>query len=107
MSKGFLIVVILFSISCKSQSLTLCGEPMENFNWLSALLEGREKAVVFSFKHNDDVIVEYHHCYQCPDAMVIFYKCDGKKVCEQGGFLGTNTCPEFDVVDKQRIYPKK
>jgi hypothetical protein len=41
-------------------------------------------------------------CVQCPDALTTFYDCEGNIVCEFGGYLGTNTCPNFEEKTSKR-----
>jgi len=91
-----------------SQEKSFCDEKRaEDISWLNDLLKGKEKAAVFVFEHEGRTLIEFHHCYQCPDAMVFYYDCSGEKVCETGGFMGANTCPEFDLSQKKQVYPKK
>jgi len=111
MNKYLCVVVILaaFVFSCKAQSTQCKGcneEVVIKEQWLTELLEGKDKAAVFSFHHEDSTYLEFHHCYQCPDAIVTFYTCDGTRICYQGGFAGANNCPDFELKDRKQIYPK-
>lgn len=102
MNKLLLAIVVFLFTYCKAQEIKDCGEA----NWLSQLVENKDKAAAFTFIHNQKQIIEFHHCYQCPDAIVSYYDCLGNKICDQGGFIGSNNCPEYNTSEKVRIYPK-
>ena len=103
MNKILLVATLIVFSNCKSQDSNGCSDDSE---WLLNLLEHKNKAVVFTFKNDQLQLIEFHHCFQCPDAIISFYDCDGNKICDQGGFLGSNDCPDFDTSNKVKIYPK-
>jgi hypothetical protein len=34
-------------------------------------------------------------CFNCPDARIEIYSCNGEIICERGGIDGRDTCPDF------------
>lgn len=103
MNRILFVLLFISTLSCKAQVPQECGMKSE---WLKKLAENKEKVAVFKFNNNNQEIIEFHHCYQCPDAIVSFYDCEGNKICDQGGFLGSNTCPEFTITERIKLYPK-
>ena len=101
MNKLFFASIVLLFSNCKVQDIQDCPKD----EWLLKLTDNKDKAVAFIFKDGQRQLIEFHHCYQCPDAVISYYDCEGNKVCDQGGFIGSNNCSEFDTSEKIKIYP--
>jgi hypothetical protein len=78
--------MFLISDSCIKESDNACGvkHPVENLRWLKDLLQHRlcTEIYLLTFEGMEYIIVS-----DCPgpDAMAVFYDCQGNKTCEYGG----------------------
>jgi hypothetical protein len=110
-----LIITVLFSFqdSCKKEPICYCGieQPEENLSWLKNHLAYRFCTEVYSLFFNG---IEYIIISDCPgpDAMSVFFDCQGNKTCEYGGAnAGGGSCNmpvgftfEFYEENKKLIY---
>lgn len=108
---SFLIILLFIFMSCDDDNGTESGtdtmicntqEPLADLKWLKDIKTNAEQsesdtAEIYFCIYDDKEGFLVDLCVQCPDALTYFYDCEGNVVCEFGGYLGTNTCPDFEV----------
>ncbi len=107
---SFLIIFLLIFVGCDDDNNTKSGndsmlcnteEPLTELSWLKEIKDNAEQSesdtseIYFCiYEEKEGFLIDL--CVQCPDALTVFYDCEGNVLCEFGGYLGTNTCPDFD-----------
>ena len=82
---------------------TICGttNPLEELEWLKNLiseLEGGPSAEIYLYDYKEEKVFLIDNCVNCPDGVAEVYDCDSNVICIFGGFMGMNTCPDFDSI---------
>jgi len=100
---SLLFILILFSCKEKEKVPEACGtdDPLENIHWLKELKTSLELSakmagaqIILYRYHGEDVFL-INDCYNCMDGLIQVYNCSGEVICQFGGFIGMNTCPDF------------
>jgi len=110
----FILIVFVVHDSCKKEDCA-CGieRPEVNIPWLKNRLDLFFCAEVYTLKFEDKEFIIVSDC-PGPDAMAVFYDCEGNKVCNYGGmnpggencFMPINFTFEFYEAHKQLIFKK-
>jgi hypothetical protein len=89
--------------NCSDSDLCYCDteNPVNDLNWLKEIINAEpfnqtDTAEIYYCIYNNIEGFVVDMCVFCPDAMVFFYDCEGNIICEFGGYLGLNTCPDFE-----------
>ncbi len=100
---SFLSLLVVIFLSCKTtwKAQNSGTNPLEEITWLKELKTSfdkdsfQNKAMIIQYTYNNETVYLIENCYQCPDGMSTVYNSKKEKVCEFGGFIGSNTCPGF------------
>ena len=97
-------IIVFFSLlllvtSCKSKNSTQGKE--QKILWIEELKIQFKEAVnqeqqIILYKYKNQYVYLVDACYQCPDAMSFVYDKEKNKLCEFGGIIGVNSCPDFN-----------
>jgi len=114
---SILIILLSCSFSCENEQQIenisencLNNSPLMELEWLknivSEIQSQNNKATIYQCVYNNSHGFIVDLCVQCPDAMTYLYDCNGNVICEFGGYLGANSCPDFDenISDKVLIF---
>lgn len=93
-----------YSFSCNKESALICSvaQPLEDLPWLNQIKKNFELDMSPAIQTIDQYVYNGNHvflisnCHGCADAMAEVYNCEGKVICEFGGIMGRNTCPDFE-----------
>lgn len=96
-------LLVLIFLSCKttSKAQNKSNSPLEDITWLKELKtsfekdSGQRKAMIIQYTYNKETVFLIENCFQCPDGMSTVYNSKKKVICEFGGIIGKNTCPDF------------
>ena len=98
-------LTLIFQFSCKETNNPqyACGtdDPLENLQWLKELkvsLEMSAKmtgAQIIQYQYQEDDVFLVNDCYNCMDGLIQVFNCEGDVICQFGGIIGMNTCPDF------------
>jgi hypothetical protein len=99
----FLLLPGQFSCKEKEHGHSACGtdDPLENIQWLKELKTSLEMSAKMSgaqiilYHYNSEDVFLINDCYNCMDGLIQVYNCSGEVICQFGGFIGMNTCPDF------------
>jgi len=113
-------ICALFSImlffSCEEDPLIKdCSDnPLENIDWLKSLvdtenntdMENSNGLEITQYTYEKQTAFLINNCINCSDNLTILYDCDQNKLCEFGGIVGVNTCPDFEqeASDKKILF---
>lgn len=113
--KILIVGITLMLANCKTNRMEKSEgketNPIEEIVWLKDMIAGFEKDMYhkqkieqYTYKEKEAYMV--HTCYQCPDAITYVYDKEKNVICEFGGFVGKNTCPDFEekATDKKILY---
>ena len=98
----YLFVLIIFHSCEEIPSPTTCEvpEPEKNIEWLRSVIEeaeaGRDltgKITLYSYQNKEVFLQEVS--LNIADGIDYVRGCEGDTLCEFGGLLGLNTCPDF------------
>lgn len=114
MNKIIVLLFILLFIGCNEDEKEVCytNDPLEEISWLSDIRDsfdkdmGLQRQRIIMYKYHGEYVFLIDDCYQCPDALAFVFDCEGKVICEFGGFTGINTCPDFgqNATDEKALY---
>jgi hypothetical protein len=87
-------------------------DPLEDIQWLKEkkqeleLSMGMAGSQIVRYRYMSELVFWIDECYQCPDAIISVYNCEGVVICEFGGIDGRCTCPDFDTeaADSTMLY---
>ena len=99
------LLIISVVLSCKTNKTT----KQTDFNqiaWLSSLKNNfkedtSRKHQIIHYKYNEKDVFLVDDCYQCADGLIRIYDIDKTIICEFGGIIGKNTCPDFEQEAKK------
>ena len=99
-----IIIVLAWSCNVDDGNNMKCGilHPIEDLKWLKDIKTRFEselpnsRAQIIQYQYEGDYVFLVDPCHQCPDALASVYNCKGEVICEFGGYLGINSCPEFN-----------
>jgi hypothetical protein len=80
----------------------ICGtiNPIEELEWLKNLIgeleSGHNKSEIYLYEYKEEKVFFIDKCINCPDGIAEVYDCDSNVICVFGGYMGINTCPDFD-----------
>ena len=109
-------MVLLLTLACSSdnQDNLECDfeNPFEKLEWLNDIKESFEirmsiaGAQIIQYNYQGEIVFLIDDCYQCADGMTQVYNCQGDVICEFGGILGRNTCPDFHetATDRKMLF---
>jgi hypothetical protein len=75
--------------------------PIEDLQWLKDIRLVFEQrmimagAQIIQYTFQEEYVFWIDDCYNCPDALIQIYNCEGAVICEIGGIDGRDTCPDF------------
>lgn len=117
---------LLFALALPALLLSGCGReddcrigevycdgvtaPARELPWLRELLTARgnnsTELDIYAYDYKGQQVFVVNDCHGCADAMTIAYDCNGNTVCQWGGLIGANTCPDFEeeATNKLLIY---
>ncbi|MGL1885687.1 MAG: hypothetical protein OCD76_04155 [Reichenbachiella sp.] len=81
--------------------MTTCTylDPVDQIDWLEDLVieyeQNSQPSRITQYEYKGACVFQVDHCYMCPDAGSVVYNAEKEVVCEFGGFIGNNTCPDF------------
>jgi hypothetical protein len=92
-----------FSCKEKEHGPGACGtdDPLENIQWLKELKTSLELsakmagAQIILYRYHGEDVFWINDCYNCMDGLIQVYNCSGEVICQFGGIIGMNTCPDF------------
>lgn len=102
-------LIAMIIISCASSKKADNNLP----SWVKELSATFEKenshSQILEYTYNNKTVYFVSFCYQCPDAIDAVYDKENNKLCEFGGFVGLNTCPDFDqkATNKKVVWRNK
>ncbi len=110
-----IIGILLLLANCKTNKMkdlkNTATNPIEEITWIKELIADFEKnkmhkQLIEQYTYNGKKVFMIHDCYQCPDALTYVYDKEKKVLCEFGGFIGKNTCPDFEekATNKKILY---
>jgi len=71
-----------------------------NTAWLQPIIKNAQqnssKAEVIRYRYNNQTVYYIDTCIGCPDSMAHVLTCSGEVICQFGGIMGINTCPDFE-----------
>lgn len=113
--KILIVGITLFLSNCKTNKMEKSKDqetnPVEEIAWLKEMIAGFEKdtyhkQIIEQYTYKGKEVYMVHTCYQCPDAMTRVYDKEKNVICESGGFVGKDTCPDFEekAIDKKILY---
>jgi len=108
MKKTAVLFLLFLALSCKTNKL----KKQNDFNqiaWLTNLKnvfkdDTSRKHQIIHYKYNEKDAFLVNDCYQCSDGLIRVYDIDKNIICEFGGIIGKNTCPNFEQKAKKVTY---
>ncbi|MTI26192.1 DUF6970 domain-containing protein [Fulvivirga kasyanovii] len=110
----FCVAVLLSACKTTNAQTAMCyiEDPIAELGWLQDIIQRQKslnvdrKADIFEYTFKGEKYFMADMCVGCPDFITVFYNCIGEKVCESGGIMGTNTCPDFEeeAISKRLIW---
>lgn len=102
------IVFSLIFFACNKAESSSCNvnDPLADLAWLKQIKTNFDLDMsptiqrIDQYLYNDRTVFKISICGGCTDAMDEVYDCDGTKICEFGGIMGKNTCPDFQDKSK-------
>jgi len=102
--------LLLLFLSCEEdnqeiQNLVQCEfeNPLMDLDWLKEINCNLSKRAVpygyqiFSYQYRGSTVFLIDPCYNCRDSSASVFDCEGNGICEFGGIMGQNTCPDFST----------
>ncbi len=104
--KRSLFLMFLIIASCQNGNIIQelpCGvnDPLNELSWLLDIKTSFEQSAapvkrkIYQYTYNANTVFLIDACLGCSDSIQTIYDCSGTSICEFGGILGLNTCPDF------------
>ncbi len=101
-------VFLLVLVSCeKVFEIQKCSDnPLEEISVLKQLVANEEAQdpgesnglEIIQYTYQNQIVYLVNDCINnCADALTVVYDCDENIICEFGGIVGLNTCPDFET----------
>lgn len=101
---------MLLACSDKDEYCNNVSNPVKEIPWLYELVEAnKSKSVevdIYAYEYKGETVFVVNECNGCADVITVAKDCSGNTICEWGGLLGLNTCPDFDeeATNKRLVY---
>jgi hypothetical protein len=115
----FLFLILLAS-TCNDKSNDLsktCSieDPLNEIEWLKEVKSNMDKRAnpsggeIIQFVYQDQCVFWIDDCFNCADNLIRVYDYEQNLICEFGGIIGLNTCPDFEkeATDRKVLYENK
>lgn len=117
---SFLLVFMLLFMGCdkdnnsnKGADTVFCNtqEPLEDLEWLNDIVQSslenqNNKTEIYKCKYNNEEGFLINTCVDCVDSYTTFNNCSGDIICQFGGVLNLNDCPDFwdNISEKELLW---
>jgi len=111
-----LTLLLLFAFSCDKNNpddpTCISGDPLEEISWLKEVKENMSKRAnptggqIIQYTYQGECVFMIDNCFGCADNLLAVYDAEQNLLCEFGGIIGLNTCPDFDkeATNRKVIY---
>ncbi len=114
--QAIIICIVITACSSKEQKgINTCerDNPTEDLAWLKRIKESFQQTAslsrkeIYQYNFNGENVYYIDDCVSCNDSQQIVYNCKGEKICEFGGIMGLNSCPDFfnKAVNRKLLWP--
>lgn len=104
--RALIFCVSILLVACKTTNaqtdMCYIEDPIKELGWLQDVIQRQtslnvdRKADIYEYTYNGQKYFKADMCVGCPDFITMYYDCKGVVVCEAGGIMGKNTCPDFE-----------
>jgi hypothetical protein len=112
---NLVVICMLFSSCTESNtdtSKTIClRDATITPEWLLQIMNDYSqlsdtKAAIYSYQYKGKCVFMVNDCVDCADNLLKVYNFEGTVICEFGGIIGLNSCPDFqeNAKHKERIW---
>lgn len=118
--RATLVIFLIASFqSCDEDgnTISICevADPLKDLAWLAEIKNGFDLSMqpaaveIIMYTYNGAQVFLIDSCVDCADGLTSVYNCEGEVICEFGGIVGLNTCPDFEeeATDPQILYANK
>jgi hypothetical protein len=102
MAKAILLSLLLLQMCHKDEpakvdSVKKCAVPSWLDDVTQSITRNGYKGEIIKYLYQNEEVYLIRGCLNiCADYIDVVRDCEGKTICEFGGIVGKNTCPDFD-----------
>lgn len=104
--RSFLLLACFsLAVSCSKEEVPcICclDDPTESIDWLKDIKVQMTQTAkptggqIIQYNYLGECVFWIDNCYNCADNLIVIYDAEQNIVCQFGGIIGLNTCPDFE-----------
>jgi hypothetical protein len=98
--KKLLFILLATLLSCGKNDCDKKCNPSWIDDVTKSITQNGYKGEITKYIFQNQEVYLIRGCLECADYIDEVRNCEGKTICEFGGIVGKNTCPDFDKATK-------